>query len=391
MDQPTALSGELSFIGLGELLQLIGNNGGTGVLTLTSPHVSHSGTIFIKSGNPVDAICAPKSGLDALFALFGWTEGRFEFRGEEVERSRVIHQSRMSLILDGMRLVDEGVVPRIRPGGLFEIASRQDSRGSWIPLLRGPLISYGDVVDEETFQAGRAFIEEGKHGQWIYAILDGEAEVIKNTKNGPVSIMRLGPGSFAGYLGFLTNGKVRNATVVARKAVSAGVLNTERLHMELYERSLLFTDMVQSQASRLQRLMDNFFSPADNHHATSILENVSAVPNSSVLQSGLYRLDRGVGAMVAEIKGTQWMMEEIVKGDFIGKFPFGEGVESMDGVYISGTPQFSVSPVDSHHLVTEFRASSATMRQLIGHLICAISVTIQVMYRHLEGIRRESA
>ena len=93
---------------------------------------------------------------------------------------------------------------------------------------------------------------------------------------------------------------------------------------------------------------------------------------------------------MTEIKGTQWMIEEIVKGDFIGKFPFGEIIEAMEGLYISGTPQFSVSPVDSHHLVTEFRASSATMRQLISHLICAINVTIQVMHRHLEGISKES-
>jgi CRP-like cAMP-binding protein len=390
--EPTAaaLSGDLSFIGLGELLQLIGTSGGTGVLTLESPHLSHTGTIYIKLGNPVDALCASKSGQDGLFALFGWIEGRFEFRPGEISRPRVIRQSRMSLILDGMRLVDEGVVPKVKSGGLFEIASRQDRQGAWVPLLKGPLTPYGDVVDEDTFPAGSYIIEEGKHGQWVYAILDGEAEVVKKTGDGQVTIMRLGPGSFTGYLSFLTNGKTRNVSVIARTKVIAGVLNTERLHMELYERSLLFTDLVQSQANRLLRMFDRFFSPIDDPNAQAIIESVSPVANALMLQSGLYRLDRGAGALTTDISGTQWLIEEIVKGDFIGKFPFGEGLETSVDEIICGTPQFSVSPVDFHHVLAEFKASSGTMQQLVGHLNCSITATGQVLHRYLQVLSKKT-
>ena len=226
MDPSAALSGDLAFIGLGELLQLIGANCGTGVLTLSSPHVSHTGTVFIQSGDPVDALCAAKSGQEALMTLFGWIEGAFEFHQSEIHRPRVIRQGRMSLILDGMRLLDEGAIPKLTSARPFEVVSRQTGdAGTWIPMLRGPLMPYGDVVDEETFTPGTMLVEEGKHGQWVYAILDGEAEVMKTSPMGPIPIMRLGPGTFAGYLGFFTNEKERNVTVVARKTVTAGVLN----------------------------------------------------------------------------------------------------------------------------------------------------------------------
>ena len=73
MSKGTAFSGRLEFLSLGELLQIIGNNGGTGVLRIMSKYAQGSGSIYIDKGDPVDAINGEKIGLEALFSLFGWT------------------------------------------------------------------------------------------------------------------------------------------------------------------------------------------------------------------------------------------------------------------------------------------------------------------------------
>ena len=73
------LTGRLSFLNLGELLQLIGSSGATGTLKIISDFTPAPGVIFIENGNPVNASAAALSGLEALFGLFGWSEGWFEF------------------------------------------------------------------------------------------------------------------------------------------------------------------------------------------------------------------------------------------------------------------------------------------------------------------------
>ena len=55
MSQGVALSGSLEFLNLGELLQLLGNNGGTGVLRIVSKYSQEPGLIYIDRGDPVDA------------------------------------------------------------------------------------------------------------------------------------------------------------------------------------------------------------------------------------------------------------------------------------------------------------------------------------------------
>ena len=96
-----AFAGNLSFLNLGELMQLLGTNGGTGTLYISSNYASQQGLIYIEDGNPIDAANGAKTGLDALFSLFGWIDGQFEFVQEDITCQKVITKSRMEIILDG--------------------------------------------------------------------------------------------------------------------------------------------------------------------------------------------------------------------------------------------------------------------------------------------------
>src|SRR4030042_4740078 len=95
------LSGDLQFLGLVDLLQLLGANGSSGALRIQSKYAAGPAVVYFAKGNPVDASSESLKGLDALYALFGWTEGEFEFRKDSIERIKTIRNSRMEVLLDG--------------------------------------------------------------------------------------------------------------------------------------------------------------------------------------------------------------------------------------------------------------------------------------------------
>jgi len=85
------LAGNLKFLTLGDILQLLGQNSSSGILRLKSKYAQAPGLIYIFNGNPVDASDGGATGLDALEKLFGWLDGEFEFNEENVARKKVIN------------------------------------------------------------------------------------------------------------------------------------------------------------------------------------------------------------------------------------------------------------------------------------------------------------
>ncbi len=179
MSNNAAFAGDLNFLSLGDIVQLLGSNGSTGVLRITSKYAQEPGLIYCVDGNPVDASNGSLAGLDAIFSLFGWTEGRFEFTEEKVKKEKVIKKSRMELILDGLSMLDDGVIEKLGPVSFEKKVSDSSGVETTIPLIKGPLVDYTYVVDEEDFPDGRIIAEEGKHGSWIWVILEGVVEIVK--------------------------------------------------------------------------------------------------------------------------------------------------------------------------------------------------------------------
>jgi hypothetical protein len=84
MSNQIVLAGNLDFLTLGDVLQLLGSNGSTGILRIQSKYVEEPGLVHIVDGDPADASAGSLTGLEALNALFGWVEGEFEFSKEQV-------------------------------------------------------------------------------------------------------------------------------------------------------------------------------------------------------------------------------------------------------------------------------------------------------------------
>lgn len=255
MGSRSLLSGRLRFASLADLFQILGSSSSTGALYLRSELVQAEGRILFSQGNPVDAVAGPLRGLEAVYALFGWCDGSFEFFGERVTGRRMIQNGRMEIVLDALRMLDDGLIPRI--GGPAPIAQEQPT--SDLPLIRGPLLDYGSIVHEERMPAGRNIVTEGSHGNWIWVILDGKVLISRESRRGPVPVAHLGPGAFIGtFVALLFGECVRTATVTAVTDVHLALLDTYRLSAEFGILSGEFKRLLLLLSERLRESTDAF-------------------------------------------------------------------------------------------------------------------------------------
>jgi len=178
MNSDKPLKGNLSFLGLGELLQLLGSGGSTGIIKLTNIYTDNPGMIYLVDGNPVNAECGEMKGIEALNSFFGWMDAEFEFLNEDVSTERLIKKNRMEIILDGLRMVDDGIIEKIGKASPPKKSNLVASDSSKLPVIKGPLIDYAYVLDEEEFQDGKEIVIQEKYGNWFWVILSGTVEVV---------------------------------------------------------------------------------------------------------------------------------------------------------------------------------------------------------------------
>jgi hypothetical protein len=323
------LAGSLDFLNLGEVLQLLGSNGSTGILCITSKYARSPGLIYLLNGNPVNASADSLSGLEAVYSLFGWIEGDFEFTRDQVKTEKVIKKSRMEIILDSLSMLDDGVIKKLGPV-TFEKISDVPGKTATLPIIKGPLVDYIYVVDEEEFTDGQEIVREGKHGNWIWVILEGIVEIIKETAHGPVTILRIGEGAFIGSIGlFLMGGGVRSATAVANGNVQLGVLDSQRLSVDFsclsHEfRGLAFTD---------------------NNHV--ILAN-------------------------------------LCKGDVFGYVPFFDTGHEPFSASVYGSNDLKVRTVNPEDLQNEYNHLSSTFKNIVENVVTCISVTTMLACKYIK-------
>ncbi len=375
------LAGDLNFISLAELLQLLGSNGSTGILRIKSKYVQSPGLIYVVDGDPADAASGSLTGLDALYSLFGWITGEFEFSKEHVTRKKVIKKSRMEIILDGLRMLDDSQIEKVGPVSVQETSLGETDKKTTIPLIKGPLVDYLFVVDEEEFFDGEKIAEEGKHGSWMWVILEGAVEIVRETPKGPVSILRLGVGAFIASFGaFLIKGNIRSATVVAVGNVQLGVLDTQRLYTEYGQMSDEFRGLVLSLDKRLREVSDRvvqFFSGQNSLKA--FVKDRKQIIKQGGNEERMLRITQGEASIVRYTKRGYVPLANLSEGDFIGHVPFlGIGHEPYSASVLA-SKDLEVSALDPDNLQKEYDQLSATLRNLVENLATCVSVTTKVL------------
>ena len=377
MSGNVAFAGKLSFLNLGELLQLLGTTGSSGIVTIHHASASQPGTIYIDKGNPIEASDGSQTGLDALFALFGWLDGQFEFVQEEVSCQKAITMSRMEIILDGLRLLDEGEVKVIGPAGAGSKPAETSAMSGSLPLIKGPLVDYSYVVDEESFYDGDEIVQEGNHGNWIWVILEGIAEISRETPNGALPVLRIGDGAFLGSVASLLQAdNVRSATVKAAGNVQLGMLDSQTMTGELAATSQEYRDFVRALDERLKKVTS---MAIDIHTASEkiieLVKDKKPLIKQGQNEERLFKVTAGNAIVARETDNGVVPFIQLEKGDFFGKVPFLDMGNEPAAASVYAAPNLKLAALDNQELQKEHEKLSSTLQNILAHLAASISVT----------------
>ena len=381
MNNSVSLSGSLDFLNLGELLNLLGSNGSSGVLRIQSSYKAEAGLVYLDKGNPINATNGTLSGLDAIFSLFGWTDGRFEFEQEEPSCQKTITKSRMEIILDGLRLLDEGKIEKLGPTTAASAAQAEQTAVSGkVPLIKGPLVDYSYVVDEEGFYDGDEIVQEGNHGDWIWVILEGIAEISKKTANGSIEILRIGDGAFLGSVAALiSGGRVRTATVKAIGNVQLGMLDSQLLANELANVSADFKNILNSIDSRLKQIVEMAVNIKENQHdPTSYIKGKKQLMKQGQDEDRLFSIKDGQAVIARKTDNGYVPLAQLKKGDFFGRIPFLDMGHEPYSAAVFSSDNLKLSAVDTKKLESEHQGLSSTLKNIIEHLATSVSVSTRV-------------
>jgi CRP-like cAMP-binding protein len=386
MDNKTDLSGNLEFLTLADLIQLLGSNGVTGILRVIGHYSQHSGMIFFEKGNPINARNGSLTGIDALNSLFGWTKGEFEFSRTPVSVEAMIKKSRMQIILDGIRMLDEGIIEKAGPVHFEKTTASESQQAGVGPIVKGPMVEYIYVVDEEEFEDGEEIVVEGKHGSWIWVILEGVVQISKETSQGRAKILRLSNGSFIGSIAsFLLGGNIRSATAIALGKVQLGVLDSQRLFVEFSRLSPELREMLLSLDRRLKQVTIKSAS----HYFRREKNNLTFSRKNELIRQGdseerLFRISKGHADIVRKSESGEFVIGTLEQGDFIGNFPFINMGLEPEAASIFVSEDIELNPLDLQGLQEEFGQLSNMFKNIIENLATNISVTSLVpeSYKH---------
>ena len=372
------LAGNLNFLSLGDILQLLGSNASTGVLRITSRYAQDLGLIYFHKGNPVNASVGSLAGLDALNSLFGWIDGEFEFIEEKVDGENLIKKSRMQIILDCLRMLDDGQIEQLGPVTFTKKLSHPSDSLSNQPMIRGPLIDYTYVVDEEEVRAGNKIVGEGKHGGWLWVILEGTAEIIRETPQGPLKLLRIGEGAFIGSIAsfLLLEGSVRSAAITAINNVLLGVLDLRRLSADFLRMSSQFRSLLISLDKRLKQVTNMAVDiKLETINREEFINNKTQMFAQGENVENLFKITEGEAHIVRNTENGYVPLANLYQGDFFGHLPFLDIGQEPYSASVFGSKDLKISEMDPKLLEQEYKQLSPTFKNFIEHLANCILVT----------------
>jgi hypothetical protein len=104
-----ALTGHLSDLSLSELIEFFCNQRKTGQLKVLYPQ--GPGYFYLQTGSVVDARLGVLRGIDAVYYALTLPNAKFEFGSASESTDRTINQPWTQVVLEGLRRLDEGIVP----------------------------------------------------------------------------------------------------------------------------------------------------------------------------------------------------------------------------------------------------------------------------------------
>ena len=392
MTSESVFEGSLRFIGLADVFQLLGGNTVTGLLRLTNQHTPNQGCIYFQEGNPIHATNGTLQGVEAIYPLFGWTDGRFEFIEQKVQVSKTVSHSRMQIVLDALRMLDDGMIDKVGSPAFEEAAAVQaevshDGKEESLPVIKGPLLNYVYVIDEDHFKDGDQIVKEGGHGRWIWMVLEGIVSVTKNTEKGPLTIARLGEGCFIGtFTSLLYKEYVRSASVIAQGKVQLGVLDTEVLSKEFDSLSPEFRFLLVSLDERLRKISDKARDFYLGKRPNIQMKNKKMLIKRGSPHKGLYLIRGGEVDVVGKSRKGPIPLLSLGRNEVFGTFPFMDFGHEPAFASVLASEGLKYKSLEAERLRKEFDRLSETFRTFAHNVATCIGMTTGLV-SHLADLK----
>ena len=358
-----------------------------------SKYAQEPGLIYIDNGDPVDASNGSLKGLEALFSLFGWTEGEFLFTEGQVNKKNVVNKNRMEIILDGLRLVDDGKIKKLGP-----VSYQKDQKGATttekaIPIIKGPFVDYMYVVDEEEYFDGDEIVIEGNYGNWMWVILEGVVEVSKETSQGPLNLLRLSDGAYVGNVAsFLTENSVRNATVKAVGRVQLGMLDSQRLSSEFAATSAELRGVVISLDNRLAQITDSVLDIyLKKNKIEEFIKGKKPVIEQGRSEARLFSITHGHAYIVRKTEKGHVPLLNLNPGDFFGHIPFLKMGHEPHSASVFASKDLKIAALNAKTIHKDYEGLSSAFKNIIEHQATSISVITMIACEYQKKAKQKKA
>lgn len=383
MDDRVVFSGSLEFISLADILQILGGNGSSGTLRMSSKYAPGPGVIHFINGDPANAVTGALKGLKAVHALFGWLEGKFEFQEGDPKTGKAIKESRMQIVLDALRMLDDGAIPKIGPPSPDGSTPGDTGDGDRpaLQVIKGPLPDYSYIIGEEEFRDGERIVKQGGHGKWLWTIFEGEVDVYRKIPDGELAIARLGEGCFIGtFAALLFREYARTATAKAVGDVRLGLIDTEQLSTVFNSLSPGFRKILLSLDNRLKNITQ---TAVDVYTKSGRLKRPSS-DHKAIIKKGsekedLFTLKKGDVQIVIPTKKGPLTLCDIEKDTVFGYIPFLDMGHELAHASVAAAPGLKADKLDITIMQEEYDALPGTFQNLIyvlGTLIFSTTRTI---------------
>jgi len=390
MSGKVVLTGGLKFTSLADLFQIIGGNNSTGTLRISSQYTPDPGIIYFIEGNPVNASDGNLRGLEAVYALFGRTEGNFEFVEGKVPVEHAIKKSRMEIVLDALRMIDDGVIKKVEPPSTQEIFIGKPEPGTQeeVPqktatsVIKGPAIDYLYILEEEEFYDGKTIVREGTHGKWIWVLLEGTVKITKETQRGPLTILHLGEGCYIGtFTSLLFHDYARSATVTAVGDVRLGLLDTQRLAGEFYTLPNEFRALLASLDRRLKRTTDRVVELAFKGKGLQVpAKGLEVVFQSGSKKELAYTIKEGNAYVIGKSPKGLVPLVELEKDDMFGHVLFMDMGQESRSASVAAQRDLKVQKLDTAALQGAYNQLSMAFKGMIFNVCTCVAYTTKLAY-----------
>ena len=391
MTDNIVFSGSLMFLSLADVFQLLGGNNCTGKLTLRSKFSTDMGIIYFAGGNPIKAYWGKLKGLEAIYGMFGWTDGKYDFSEEEyTQTEHNVHKNMMEIVLDAARLLDDGKIAKVGPDHLYRLdVDETDSEGmaiEYLQPLKGPPVDYLYVTGDYVYPDGTTIVKEGEYGKWLWAVSEGTVKIIRETSKGTVTLARLGEGCFIGTIRSLIYGGDygRSATAIAEGNVHLSILDTEILHREYFVQAENFRKILLSLDNRLRPINDNAVQAYIGDYSKKLSDD-KILDERFQNNTDLFIIRDGTADIISKgPKGEDVHLLSLGVDDVFGRIPFmAFGHEPLAACVMTSTP-FEADILDSRALQREYDNLSHTFRNFVFGTATNISMTTKLFYQLLD-------